>query len=87
MANESGNDLCSTSEDIWIYSSVGKRSLVNQTTWAKKLVVDGTYGVNKTHLTIPKIEIFSLHFAASNNTKLQGNDLMRSTNNMPIEFD
>ena len=35
-----------------------------------KLVVDGTYGVNKTHLNIKDIDIFSDHFYPPNNTKL-----------------
>jgi mannan endo-1,4-beta-mannosidase len=28
----------------------------------KKLVVDGTYGVNKTHLSVPEVDIFSDHY-------------------------
>lgn len=35
-----------------------------------KLVIDGTYGVNKTHLNISSIDIFSDHFYPPNNTKL-----------------
>lgn len=35
-----------------------------------KLIVDGTYGVNKTHLAIPEIDIFSDHFYPLNLTKL-----------------
>jgi len=35
-----------------------------------KLVVDGTYGINKTHLNIATIDIFSDHFYPMNNTKL-----------------
>jgi mannan endo-1,4-beta-mannosidase len=34
------------------------------------LIVDGTYGVNKTHLAIPEIDIFSDHFYPLNLTKL-----------------
>jgi mannan endo-1,4-beta-mannosidase len=37
----------------------------------KKLVVDGTYGVNKTHLTIPEVDIYSDHFYPINVSKLE----------------
>lgn len=37
----------------------------------KKLVIDGTYGVNKTHLCIPTIDIYSDHFYPRNSTKLE----------------
>ncbi|KAI1345183.1 glycoside hydrolase superfamily [Xylariaceae sp. FL0016] len=36
-----------------------------------KLFVDGTYGINKTHLSIDKVDIFSDHFYPANNTKLR----------------
>jgi mannan endo-1,4-beta-mannosidase len=36
----------------------------------KKLVIDGTYGVNKTHLNISSIDIFSDHFYPRDLTKL-----------------
>jgi len=35
-----------------------------------KLVIDGTYGVNTTHLSIKEIDILSDHFYPLNNTKL-----------------
>lgn len=35
-----------------------------------KLVIDGTYGINKTHLPIKEIDIFSDHYYPLNNTKL-----------------
>lgn len=35
-----------------------------------KLVIDGTYGVNTTHLSIEEVDIFSDHFYPLNNTKL-----------------
>ncbi|KAL9121848.1 MAG: hypothetical protein Q9187_001595 [Circinaria calcarea] len=35
-----------------------------------KLVVDGTYGLNQTHLAIPPIDIFSNHYYPPNTTKL-----------------
>jgi len=37
-----------------------------------KLVIDGTYGVNTTHLAIEEIDIFSDHFYPLDNTKLNG---------------
>ncbi|KAI9880662.1 MAG: hypothetical protein M1830_001666 [Pleopsidium flavum] len=37
----------------------------------KKLVVDGTYGVNRAHLNIDTIDIFSDHYYPPKNTKLQ----------------
>jgi len=37
----------------------------------KKLVMDGTYGVNKTHLNIPSIDIFSDHFYPRDLVKLE----------------
>lgn len=47
----------------------------------KKLVVDGTYGVNKTHLSIPEVDIYSDHFYPLDNTKLQNDiDLVASAN-------
>ena len=36
-----------------------------------KLVVDGTYGVNKTHLDIETVDIYSDHFYPINDTKLK----------------
>ncbi|KAH7909442.1 glycoside hydrolase superfamily [Hygrophoropsis aurantiaca] len=35
-----------------------------------KLVIDGTYGVNTTHLAIPSLDIFSDHYYPPNMTKL-----------------
>ncbi|KAI6093838.1 glycoside hydrolase family 5 protein [Hypoxylon rubiginosum] len=37
----------------------------------QKLVVDGTYGINKTHLNIEEVDIFSDHMYPVNTTKLQ----------------
>lgn len=37
----------------------------------QKLVVDGTYGINKTHLSIEEIDIFSDHMYPVNTSKLQ----------------
>jgi len=36
-----------------------------------KLVTDGTYGINATHLAIPTLDIFTDHCYPPNNTKLQ----------------
>ena len=36
-----------------------------------KLCIDGTYGVNKTHLNIPSVDMFDDHFYPLNLTKLQ----------------
>lgn len=38
----------------------------------KKLVVDGTYGVNQSHLGVGEVDIFSDHFYPLDITKLQG---------------
>ncbi|KAF2496173.1 glycoside hydrolase [Lophium mytilinum] len=44
-----------------------------------KLVIDGTYGINKTHLSLKDVDIFSDHFYPPNNTKLtDGIDLVAS---------
>lgn len=37
----------------------------------EKLVLDGTYGVNKTHLGIEEVDMFSDHFYPINETKLR----------------
>jgi len=37
----------------------------------KKLIIDGTYGVNTTHFAVSEIDIFSDHFYPLNLTKLQ----------------
>jgi len=36
-----------------------------------KLVIDGTYGVNASHLSIPEVDMYSDHFYPVNTTKLQ----------------
>ncbi|KAH8808112.1 glycoside hydrolase [Xylogone sp. PMI_703] len=36
----------------------------------KKLCIDGTYGINKTHFSIPEVDIFSNHFYPLNDTIL-----------------
>ncbi|KAF8839442.1 glycoside hydrolase [Paxillus ammoniavirescens] len=55
-----------------------------------KLVIDGTYGVNKTHLTIPSIDIFSDHFYPPDLKKLLDDiALVKSVNKVYIagEYD
>ncbi|MCJ1311097.1 hypothetical protein MMC25_004767 [Agyrium rufum] len=49
----------------------------------RKLVIDGTYGVNKTHLAIPELDIFSDHYYPPNNTKLQDDIALVATVNKP----
>jgi len=41
-----------------------------------KLVIDGTYGVNSTHLAVEEVDIFSDHFYPTNSTKLT-NDIAK----------
>ncbi|OAX40904.1 glycoside hydrolase [Rhizopogon vinicolor AM-OR11-026] len=55
-----------------------------------KLVIDGTYGVNTTHLSISTIDIFSDHFYPPNITKLENDiSLVQSANKVYIagEYD
>jgi mannan endo-1,4-beta-mannosidase len=55
-----------------------------------KLVVDGTYGVNTTHLSIPAIDIFSDHFYPPDIAKLEKDiSLVQSVNKVYIagEYD
>jgi mannan endo-1,4-beta-mannosidase len=37
----------------------------------KKLFFDGTYGINKTHLSIKEVDVFSDHFYPVDNAKLR----------------
>ena len=47
----------------------------------KKLFVDGTYGINATHLEIEEVDIFSDHFYPLNITRLQhGMDMVATVN-------
>lgn len=55
-----------------------------------KLVIDGTYGVNKTHLAIENIDILSDHFYPRNITKLEADiALVESANKVYLagEYD
>lgn len=73
FAYETGNELEGPeSRDldvpaVWI-SDIGKliKSLA-----PKKLFVDGTYGINKAHLGIPEVDIFSNHGYPVSVSKLQ----------------
>lgn len=73
FAIETGNELCGPvwgDMDVpadWV-KEVGKyvKSLAPQ-----KLFVDGTYGVNQTHLNIEEIDIFSNHYYPVSLTKLR----------------
>lgn len=56
----------------------------------KKLCIDGTYGVNKTHLDIPSVDIFDDHYYPLNLTKLSSDiDLVASVNKVYLagEYD
>ncbi|KAK5624364.1 hypothetical protein RRF57_000080 [Xylaria bambusicola] len=56
----------------------------------QKLVFDGTYGINKTHLSIKEVDVFSDHFYPPNNKKLKaGIDAVASVNKVYFagEFD
>jgi len=73
FAIETGNELCGPvwgDMDVpadWV-KEVGKyvKSLAPQ-----KLFVDGTYGVNQTHLNIEEVDIFSNHYYPVSLTKLR----------------
>ena len=55
-----------------------------------KLCIDGTYGVNETHLSIPSVDAFDDHFYPANITKLQDDiELVRSANKVYLagEYD
>lgn len=56
----------------------------------RKLVFDGTYGINKTHLNIEEVDVYSDHFYPPNNEKLQaGIDAVASVDKVYFagEFD
>lgn len=55
-----------------------------------KLCIDGTYGVNETHLSIDSVDVFDDHFYPLNITKLEDDiELVRSANRVYIagEYD
>lgn len=46
-----------------------------------KLCMDGTYGINKTHFSVPEIDMFSNHFYPLNDTILKSDiEAVQSTN-------
>lgn len=73
FAYETGNELCGPvwgDMDVpasWVHE-IGSyvKSLA-----PKKLFVDGTYGVNKTHLAVPEVDIFSDHYYPISLSKLK----------------
>ncbi|KAK3337247.1 glycoside hydrolase superfamily [Cercophora scortea] len=83
FAYETGNELCGpiwgdmNVPNAWI-KEVGMQV---KTLAPKKLFVDGTYGVNKTHLAVEEIDIFSNHYYPVSVKKLQADlDLVASAN-------
>ncbi|MCJ1370470.1 hypothetical protein MMC20_001683 [Loxospora ochrophaea] len=73
FAYETGNELGGPifgDEDVPVEWTSEISAYIKQLA-PQKLVIDGTYGVNKTHLNISTIDIFSDHFYPPNNTKLQ----------------
>ena len=73
FAYETGNELGGPifgDEDVPVAWTSEISTFVKQLA-PRKLVIDGTYGVNKTHLNIPTIDIFSDHYYPPNNTKLE----------------
>lgn len=73
FAYETGNELGGPifgDEDVPVEWTSEISAYIKQLA-PQKLVIDGTYGVNKTHLNIPTIDIFSDHFYPLNITKLE----------------
>jgi len=65
-------------------------SYIKQLSLKKKLCIDGTYGVNRTHLDIPSVDIFDDHYYPLNLTKLSSDiDLVASVNKVYLagEYD
>ncbi|KAF4627128.1 hypothetical protein G7Y89_g11026 [Cudoniella acicularis] len=48
----------------------GINSVINKFEGPKKLCIDGTYGINTTHFSVPEIDMFSNHFYPLNNSLL-----------------
>ncbi|MCJ1286912.1 hypothetical protein MMC26_006258 [Xylographa opegraphella] len=72
FAYETGNEMGGPTfgdEDVPVEWTTEIAAFIKQLA-PQKLVVDGTYGVNKTHLPIEQIDIFSDHYYPPNNTKL-----------------
>ncbi|KAB5530533.1 glycoside hydrolase superfamily [Coniochaeta sp. 2T2.1] len=83
FAYETGNELCGP---VWGDMNVPASWVQEIGSYVKslapkKLFVDGTYGVNKTHLAIPEVDIFSNHYYPISLSKLKGDlDLVASVN-------
>lgn len=92
FAYETGNELGGPIfGDMWVPNEWTEQiaSYIKELAPAK-LVIDGTYGVNATHLSIPTIDIFSDHFYPPDNAKLQSDiSLVQSVNKAYIvgEYD
>ena len=74
FAYETGNELCGP---VWGDLNVPAAWVAEIGGYVKslaphKLLVDGTYGVNKTHLNVKEIDIFSDHYYPISLSKLQG---------------
>ena len=72
FAYETGNELGGPvfgDEDVPVEWTTEISSYIKQLA-PNKLVIDGTYGVNNTHLDIPSVDIYSDHFYPLNLTKL-----------------
>ncbi|KAL1873830.1 hypothetical protein VTK73DRAFT_714 [Phialemonium thermophilum] len=83
FAYETGNELCGP---IWGDMDVPSQWVRDIGKFVKslapdKLVVDGTYGVNESHLTIDEVDIFSDHYYPISRSKLEGDlELVASVN-------
>ena len=73
FAYETGNELGGPIfGDMWVPNEWTEEiSSFVKSLAPHKLIVDGTYGVNKTHLSIDTVDIYSDHFYPLNDTKLQ----------------
>ncbi|OIW35427.1 glycoside hydrolase, partial [Coniochaeta ligniaria NRRL 30616] len=83
FAYETGNELCGP---VWGDLNVPASWVQEVGSYVKslapkKLLVDGTYGVNRTHLAIPEVDIFSDHYYPISLSKLKGDlNLVASVN-------
>lgn len=92
FAYETGNELGGPIfGDKWVPNSwTSEISSFIKSLAPHKLIVDGTYGINSTHLMIPTVDIYSDHFYPPNVTKLdQGVALVKNANKVYLagEYD
>ena len=83
FAYETGNELGGPIfGDMWVPNEWTEEiSSFVKSLAPHKLIVDGTYGVNKTHLGIDTVDIYSDHYYPVNDTKLQDDiDLVATAN-------